>query len=142
MVSAARVLYWDTSAIVALLLGEPRHLEARRQLSLAGVRHLVSSLAWAEVRSVLARGAQEQQESRAAAGMTTLDHGPWTYIASAPRLEITRALAQSWRLRGADLWHLALAKSLSERLPGLQMLTFDTALAEAAAGEGLAAARL
>lgn len=74
--------------------------------------------------------------------MTTLDHGPWTYIASAPRLEITRALAQSWRLRGADLWHLALAKSLSERLPGLQMLTFDTALAEAAAGEGLAAARL
>jgi hypothetical protein len=40
-------------------------------------------------------------------------------------------------LRGADLWHLALAKTLQADLPELGLVTFDEALAEAAVGEGL-----
>ncbi len=37
----------------------------------------------------------------------------------------------------ADLWHLALASTLTEDLPELKILTFDDRLAEAAAGEAL-----
>jgi hypothetical protein len=46
-------------------------------------------------------------------------------------------LATKWPLRGADLWHLAAAKSLQTELPELAFLSFDLKLAAAAKGEGL-----
>jgi hypothetical protein len=46
-------------------------------------------------------------------------------------------LSSRYPLRGADLWHLAAAKSLQEELPELRLLTFDQRLMEAAQGEGI-----
>jgi hypothetical protein len=40
-------------------------------------------------------------------------------------------------LRGADLWHLASAKTLQEELPELILLTFDDQLMNAVTGERL-----
>jgi predicted nucleic acid-binding protein len=47
-------------------------------------------------------------------------------------------LASNWSLRGADLWHLAAAKTLQCELPELLLLTFDQRLYHAAAGENIA----
>ncbi len=49
-----------------------------------------------------------------------------------------RPLAARWRLRGAGVWHLAVAKTLQRDLPELTMATYDAALRAAAMGEGLA----
>jgi len=40
-------------------------------------------------------------------------------------------------LKGADLWHLATAKTLQEQIPELVMFTFDDRLRVAAEGENL-----
>lgn len=47
-------------------------------------------------------------------------------------------LAERQRLRGADLWHLALALTLRQDLPELVLLTFDDTLQTAAVAEGIA----
>ena len=136
---AAPALYWDSSAVLAFLLAEPHQPEAERCLRRPAVRHLVSSLGWTEVHATLARVGREQRGAEIAETLAALAHSPWGHIDAVPHWELIALLAQRWPLRGADLWHLALAKSLSQQLPGLMMLTFDVALAAAAAGEGLSA---
>jgi len=49
-----------------------------------------------------------------------------------------RSLSSKWPLRGADLWHLAMAKSLQAELPELTFMSYDARLVAAARGEGLA----
>ncbi len=66
-----------------------------------------------------------------------LDGGPWRRIYTYPDLEIVKALSTKWSLRGADLWHLASAKSMREQFPELPLLSFDTRLNQAAAGDSL-----
>jgi hypothetical protein len=46
-------------------------------------------------------------------------------------------LSKRWPLRGADLWHLSTAKSISEQLPEVKVLTFEKRLKVAAQGEGI-----
>lgn len=53
------------------------------------------------------------------------------------KLFFVKALASKWPLRGADLWHLAAAKTLQKDLPELTVLTFDNRLYVAALGEKL-----
>jgi hypothetical protein len=54
-----------------------------------------------------------------------------------PDWDKIKSLSQKWPLRGANLWHLAAAKTLQKRLPELRLLTFDNRLSVAAMGEGL-----
>ncbi|MHB8762796.1 MAG: hypothetical protein ACYDA8_00410 [Deferrisomatales bacterium] len=56
-----------------------------------------------------------------------------------PEAPACASLSRRHRLRGADLWHLAAAVTLRERLPDLCLITFDAALREAAETEGLIA---
>ncbi|MDA8345716.1 MAG: type II toxin-antitoxin system VapC family toxin [Thermaerobacter sp.] len=139
MGDAEGVLYWDTSAVLSTLMAD-RHTDlAVRQLR-SQATHLLSSLAWAEAHAVLSRlrreGGASEHGFRAAQGL--LAQGPWQRISSSPDWAVTRAIAVRWHLRGADLWHLAMAKSLQRDLPEITMLTYDVALQEAAMGEGLA----
>jgi predicted nucleic acid-binding protein len=67
-----------------------------------------------------------------------LDNGPWRRISVPPQWEITKDLSEKYRLRGADLWHLATAKSLCAEFPELRMLTFDDRLKEATVKECIA----
>jgi predicted nucleic acid-binding protein len=48
-----------------------------------------------------------------------------------------KALSQKWSLRGADLWHLAVGKTLQNQIPELELLTFDKRLRIAAKKEHL-----
>lgn len=62
----------------------------------------------------------------------------WEHIDSPPDRTIVVELARTCSLRGADLWHLALVKTLAQELPSLRLLSFDDRLRTAARGEGLA----
>lgn len=64
--------------------------------------------------------------------------GPWRRLTLQPDRSGIEELATRWPLRGADLWHLATASTLSRELPELQLFTFDSHLALASRGTGLA----
>jgi predicted nucleic acid-binding protein len=48
-----------------------------------------------------------------------------------------KKLSNKRPLRGADLWHLAIAKTIQNQLPELQLLTYDSRLKAAVQGEGM-----
>lgn len=132
------VLYWDSSAVLSALLQESHSREALKRLRAPG-HHLISSLALTETHAVLSRmwrdgllGEEELPLVRA-----NLAAGPWEKVSATPDTELVPALADRHRLRGADLWHLALAVSLSRDLPELRFLTWDAQLRTAATAEGL-----
>lgn len=136
--AAEGVLYWDASAILSVLAQDSNTEDARRRLT-AGTQHLVSSLGHAEVVAVLAR---MEREGRARTDEITLARkafgsGPWRRLAGIPQTETIEALSRHYSLRGADLWHLAMAVSLRPDLPELRLVTYDARLAEGARGEGL-----
>lgn len=136
------ILYWDSSAVVSAVIPGPDHREARGWTAHSGA-HLMSSLTWAEVLAVLYR-LERDQEIPAPVARTAhqeIARVRWRRIEESPDWAIVQELAARWPLRGADLWHLALAKTLQQEQPRLRLLSFDRRLAEAAAGEGLAAPR-
>ncbi len=137
----AVALYWDASAILSVL-AEDRHSKlARRRLD-AQAPHLVSSLAYAEVCAVLTRlmkeGHLRARQRRLA--IASLRARPWSALHIEPDRRLAADLAVRHLLRGADLWHVAAAATLAAELPGLELITFDSRLAAAARGEGLAPA--
>lgn len=71
------------------------------------------------------------------AAIEALHQGFWRRLHMGPQWVQISRLALKWPLRGADLWHLATARSLQEQLPELVLLTFDEKLETAARGEGL-----
>ena len=135
---AQTAVYWDSSAILSVILEDRHTTEARRWITRPGA-HLLSTLAWTEVHAVIARAKRERAMSRslADAAREAVQDGPWHRTSMSPEWRLARLLAQKWPLHGPDLWHLAAAKSLKSELPELVMLTFDERLRAAAQGEGL-----
>ena len=132
------VVYWDASAIISALFQDRHSDEASAAARIPGT-HLLSSLGWAEVQSVIARVERERALAPVliAAARETVERGPWIRLSVDPDREQIAALARAWPLRGADLWHLAAAKALQADLPELRLLSFDARLADAARAEGL-----
>lgn len=139
MGDAEAVIYWDTSAVLSVLFEDQHSSLAVEQLTESRI-HVVSSLAWAEAHAVMGRLRREGvlSEPLLTAAQDILNHGPWRRISTVPEWNIVRVLASRRPLRGADLWHLAMAKTLQRDLPELSLLSYDVALCEAAIGEGLA----
>jgi predicted nucleic acid-binding protein len=132
------VIYWDASAILSTLIKDTHSGEAQEWAHKEGV-HLLSTLAYAEVLAVISRMKRERimAELLIEAALQTLENGPWRRLNSGPEWNLMAALSKKWPLRGADLWHLSVAKSVCEQLPELKLLTFDTRLKAAADGEGI-----
>lgn len=132
-------LYWDASALVSALLSDAHSHDARGQFERKGF-HFISSLTEAELHAVLARmlreGVLTKEASTTAAGC--LDDIRWTRSHVLPTASYMPDLASRWPLKGADLWHLALVKTLRGEMPELMLMTYDVRLREAAQGEGLA----
>jgi predicted nucleic acid-binding protein len=132
--------YWDASAVLSLLLPDANSTVAR-QCAERNVAHLISSVGAAEVYAVVSRlertGAISGDDARAA--RLRFDSGMWRYAVDVPARSLLRDVARKWPLRGADLWHLAAAMTLRLERPRLRLLTFDSALAEAARAEELSA---
>lgn len=133
------VVYWDSSAVLSALFRDRHSDKAIVWARRSGV-HLFSTLTWAEVHAVLARIERERALAAVLVGAAreTLESGPWHRVNASPEWRVARDLSARWPLRGPDLWHLALAKSLRAELPELTFLSFDARLATAAHGEGLA----
>ncbi|MBN2125570.1 MAG: type II toxin-antitoxin system VapC family toxin [Deltaproteobacteria bacterium] len=133
-----RVVYWDTSALLSALFRDGHSSEAAEWAGREGL-HLMSTLAHAEACAVIARMQRERilADLLIKAALEVLHEGPWRRLNASPQWETVQPLAEKWPLRGADLWHLATAKSLQKDLPELLLLTFDAGLRDAAAGEDL-----
>jgi predicted nucleic acid-binding protein len=132
------VIYWDATAVLSVLIHDG-HSARAGVVARRPVTHLLSTLAYAEVSAVIWR-LQRQRELPAVLADTTrgqLRDGPWRRLVLAPDWSNIDGLASQWPLRGADLWHLATAVTLSRELPELRVLTFDGRLAAACAGVGL-----
>ena len=132
------VIYWDASAILSALIRDAHSDEAQEWVRKEGA-HLLSSLAYAEVLAVLFRMKRERAmaDVLVEAALEALDRGPWRELNPMPTWGHMVELSKRWSLRGADLWHLSAAKSVSEHLPEVRVLTFDARLRVAAQGEGL-----
>jgi len=132
------VVYWDASAVLSALFRDEYSEEALNWAQREGV-HLISSLSYAEVCAVVSRIRREGlvAEVLINAAYQSLEEGPWRYLYLMPDRDKFKSLSQKWPLRGADLWHLAAAKTLQKRVPEVYLLTFDSRLAAAALGEGL-----
>ena len=133
------VVYWDASAILSALFTDRHSDEAQKWARRKESIHLISSLAYSETCAVIARMQRERllADILIKAALETLEGGPWRRLNAWPEWKIIKPLAVKWPLRGADLWHLATAKSLQKQLPELLLLSFDTQLIDAASGEGM-----
>lgn len=133
------VIYWDASAILSVLIRDAHSARAtgaaRRR-----VTHLLSTLGYAEVLAVIARLERERELPTVLADSARelLRNGPWRRLALQPDWASMDDLAARWPLRGADLWHLATAATLSRELPEMRIITFDSRLMAASTGLGLA----
>lgn len=132
------VIYWDASAILSALFTDRYSDTAQTWAHQTGL-HLMSTLAYAETCAVIARIQRQRlaAEVLTQAAQEALDTGPWRRVTAWPAWHLLGVLAKQWSLRGADLWHLATAKTLLTELPELQLLTFDARLQTAAEGERL-----
>jgi len=132
------VTYWDASAVLSALFKDKHSEEAINWSRREGV-HLISSLSFAEVYAVISRIRREGllADVLINAAYESLEEGPWRRLYLMPDWDDFKSLSQKWPLRGADLWHLATAKTLQKRLPELYLLTFDNRLMVAALGEDL-----
>jgi predicted nucleic acid-binding protein len=132
------VIYWDASAILSALIKDVHSEKAQAWANREGI-HLISSLAYAEVMAVISRMQRERvmADVLVEAALKALKDGPWRPLNLEPTPGHMLGYSRRWPLRGADLWHLACAKSAHEHLPEVKVLTFDTKLKAAARGEGI-----
>lgn len=132
------VVYWDASAVLSVLFTDQYSERAGEWVQKEGF-HLLSTLSHAETCAVIARMKRENHlsETSVQPAFESLANGPWRYLNSWPEKETIRSLSDRWALKGAELWHLSVAKGLQSQLPELFLLTFDVMLKRAAEGEGL-----
>ena len=133
------VIYWDASALLSVLFEDSHSTAARSRVQKDAI-HFLSTLAYTETCAVIGRIQRQGDlpEAPIIAARETLARGPWRRLNLNPDWDDVQPLSIKWRLRGADLWHLATAKRLQRALPELFLLSFDARLLEAAKGEGLA----
>jgi len=130
-------IYWDASAILSTLIKDSHSDVALKWIRKEGI-HFLSSLAYAEVIAVLDRMERERILTGvlAQSAFQALLEGPCRFLNLCPAREHMDFLRGKYSLRGADFWHLALARTLRTEIPELVILTFDNRLREGAEKEG------
>jgi uncharacterized protein with PIN domain len=127
------VLFWDTSAVLAMVVLEPHSAAA-----LQAAAQATQSYAWrwleVEASAGLARrrATDEQRRGleRILAALSYADIPP------ARCADIARE-NRAWRLRAADAGHVFCFRQLSTVFPGMQMVCFDTEISAAVSAAGL-----
>jgi len=130
-------IYWDASAVLSVLIKDSHSETAQRWIRKTGL-HLLSTLAYAEVVSVLDRMERENLLTRilVQSASQELLEGPWRLLNVCPARDQMDSLRGKYALRGADFWHLALARTLREEIPELIFMSFDRKLLDGAEKEG------
>ena len=136
------IAYFDTSAVIPLLIGEPSSVTCARMWNEA-TRSISVRLLYPEARAALARAERMERITKRQheAAVTELE----TIITEIDHVEITAQLvrnagdlSQAHHLRGYDAVHLAAAIAALDA--ELVLVTGDDALAGAARAQGLAVA--
>lgn len=132
-----QVIYWDASAILSTLFKDSHSERSTAWAEIEGV-HFISTLAYSEVCAVIAQMKKDRilSDPLVSVSYEMLEQGPWRRLTASPEWKNSKNLSEKWSLRGADLWHLATAKSLQTEIPELTLATFDARLEKAAQGEG------
>jgi len=130
-------IYWDASAVLSTLVKDSHSDAALEWVQKEGL-HFVSTLAYAEVISVLDRMEKERILTKilTQSALQAFAEGPWRFLTLCPGREQMDSLRGKYSLRGADFWHLSLARTLKREIPDLIVLSFDGKLTEAAEKEG------
>jgi len=130
-------IYWDASAVLSVLAKDSHSETAQRWIRKTGL-HVLSTLAYAEVVSVLDRMERENVLTRilVQSASQELLEGPWRFLNLCPAREEMDFLRGKYALRGADFWHLALAGTLKREISELMFMTFDQKLQDGAEKEG------
>jgi predicted nucleic acid-binding protein len=126
--------FWDTSAVVPLLLREPHTVAAQAAWSR-------TTRPWAWRWLVI--------ETEAALSRRAAPPAAWSHWAAlhaslhlldleSDRWDALRAFNRALHLRAADAAHLFVFERASTAVPGLQLVAFDAGLVEAARRIGLA----
>lgn len=123
-----KLVYVDTSCLVAVAFGEAQAARVSRRLREAD-RRVSSLLLEAELSSALKR------EGLADRGAQLLSWVTWVHPDRRLTGEIGRVLEHGY-LRGADLWHLACALFVVDKPEMLTFLTLDARQREIAAALG------
>lgn len=137
------ILYWDSSAVIAVLFEDKHSEKALHWIRMPG-DHLISSLGLAEVYAVLNRIQRQLGivPDLVRKGHEKMLNGPWERLNFLPDWKLFVPLSEKWSLRGADLWHLAMVKTLAESFPEVKLLTFDQRLYESSKGEGFSVSQV
>ena len=138
MPDASAVIYWDTSAVLSALFKDGNSRKAK-VIAEQDALHLLTTLAYAEASAVISRMKRDHilTEVLFQSAFEVVDRGPWRRISVSPGWSLIQELAIKHALRGADLWHLSAAVSLTDEFPELSLLTFDQRLKTAAEIENL-----
>lgn len=122
------VLFWDTSAVLALVMQEPHSAEA-----MAAAAWATESYAWRWLRVEAAAGlarrrATDEHWRRLEEVLAVL----WDVDIPPARFGEVAAANRAWRLRAADAGHLFCFRQLTTVFPGIQMVCFDAEIRAAA----------
>ncbi|HXZ37620.1 MAG TPA: type II toxin-antitoxin system VapC family toxin [Thermodesulfobacteriota bacterium] len=130
-------IYWDGSAVLSALVKDSHSDAALNWIQKEGL-HFVSTLAYAEVFAVLDRMERERILTKVLvqSAVQAFIEGPWRFLTLGPAREQMDSLRGKYSLRGADFWHLSLAKTLKREIPDLIILSFDGKLKGVAEKEG------
>jgi predicted nucleic acid-binding protein len=136
------VRFWDTSAIIPLVVAEPGSSRAKSWFQ-QDTEIIVWTLTRVELLSAIARRRREEPKSSSQLVAARRDLlRAWDKWSEVTAVEMVRRLAErlvlSHPLRAADALQLGAALTAAESDPGsLEFVTFDRNLADAAAREGL-----
>jgi predicted nucleic acid-binding protein len=138
MPDTSAVIYWDASAVISALFKDGNSRKAK-VIAERDALHLLTTLTYAEVSAVISRMKRDHilTEVLFQSAFEVVDRGPWRRISVSPGWSLIQKLAIKHALRGADLWHLSAAMSLTEEFPELSLLTFGQRLKTAAEIENL-----
>jgi hypothetical protein len=126
-------LFWDSSAVLALVLDEPRSPDARAAWDQSDADYAWRWLA-AETSAGLARRRANNSQWKA------LDEILGAFHFSDPESNAVDAIRQAnrrWALRAADAGHLHCFQQVSFVLPEIELVCFDDEIITAAKGLGL-----
>lgn len=133
--------FWDTSAIIPLVIAEPGSSRAKSWFQ-QDTEIIVWTLTRVELLSAIARRRREEPKSSPQLVAARRDLlRAWDKWSEVTAVEMVRRLAErlveSHPLRAADALQLGAALTAAESDPGsLEFVTFDRNLADAAAREG------
>lgn len=128
-------LYWDTSAIIPLLIEEKHTLRAT-EIAHRSHLNVISTLGFSEIMATLSRMPDVNAQIGRNKFLEDHQKGVWSLTQLQPSFKTIELFSSRYPLKGADLWHLSVFYEIKKEFPSIQLLTFDQQLMSTAQKEG------